>query len=67
MRKLLNTISLILVFAAMQAQEQPLQRPILDLDFAHFDRNHLVFPVTALRWNGFSKKWTLSFFLVNAT
>ena len=56
MRKLLNTISLILVFAAMQAQEQPLQRPILDLDFAHFDRNHLVFPGDSIAMERFFQK-----------
>lgn len=44
MKKLLTAIGLIFAFAGLQAQELPLLRPILDLEFAHFDRNHLIFP-----------------------
>ena len=44
MKKLLIIIGLVFAFTAIQAQELPLQRAVPDLDFAHFDRNHLVFP-----------------------
>lgn len=56
MRNLLNIIGLLFAFVAMQAQELPLQRPILDLDFANFDRNHLIFPGDSVAMERFFQK-----------
>lgn len=56
MKKLLTTIGLMLAFATLQAQDLPLLRPIQDLDFAHFDRNHLIFPGDSLAMERFFQK-----------
>lgn len=44
MKRLLITIGLFLACQWAAAQNLPLMRPIDDLPFAHFERNHLIFP-----------------------
>lgn len=56
MKKLLNFIGLILAFATLQAQEMPLLCSVPDLDFAHFERNHLIFPGNNATMERFFKK-----------
>lgn len=56
MKKLLNIIGLILAFATLQAQEMPLLCSVPDLDFAHFERNHLIFPGNNATMERFFKK-----------
>ena len=59
MKKLLIIIGLVFAFTAIQAQELPLQRAVPDLDFAHFDRNHLVFPGNNAMMERFFQKMEL--------
>lgn len=56
MKKLLIVIGLILAFAPLQAQELPLLRPVPDLNFTHFDRNHLIFPGDNIAMERFYQK-----------
>lgn len=56
MKKLLNIIGLILAFTTLQAQEMPLLCSVPDLDFAHFERNHLIFPGNNATMERFFKK-----------
>ncbi|MBQ6771493.1 MAG: hypothetical protein IJP44_11030 [Bacteroidales bacterium] len=44
MRKRLVFIGLVFLLGFAKAQSQPLLRPLPDCPFAHFERNHLIFP-----------------------
>lgn len=56
MRKLLTTIGLFLAFVTLQAQNAPLLCPLPDLSFAHFNRNHLIFPGDSTAMERFFQK-----------
>lgn len=56
MKKLLIYIGLLLVCQWVTAQSLPLMKPIDDLSFAHFERNHLVFPGDSAAMERFFQK-----------
>ena len=56
MKKLLLAIGLLLALCPSFAQKKPLLRPIEDLDFAHFERNGLIFPGDSLAMERFFDK-----------
>ena len=56
MKKLLTLIALLLTFATAFAQMETLLRPVDELDFAHLDRNRLLYPGDSLDMERFFSK-----------
>ncbi len=56
MKKLLIAIGLLLSLCGGFAQTEPLQKPIEDLAFAHFERNRLIYPGDSLAMERFFTK-----------
>ena len=56
MKKLLVAIGLLLSLCGGFAQTEPLQKPIEDLAFAHFERNRLIYPGDSLAMERFFTK-----------
>ena len=67
MRRLLIAIGLLLVCQWAAAQNLPLMKPIDDRSFAHFERNHLVFPGDSVAMERFFQKMDSVVFLGEAT
>ena len=63
MKKLLLAIGLLLGLCSGFAQTGPLLRPIEDLEFAHFERNKLIFPGDSLAMERFFSKMDSVIFL----
>ncbi len=63
MKKLLLAIGLLLGLCSGFAQIGPLMRPIEDLEFAHFERNKLIFPGDSLAMERFFAKMDSVIFL----
>ena len=63
MRRLLIAIGLLLVCQWAAAQNLPLMKPIDDRSFAHFERNHLVFPGDSVAMERFFQKMDSVVFL----
>lgn len=63
MKKLLLAIGLLLGLCPCFAQTGPLLRPIEDLEFAHFERNRLIFPGDSLAMERFFSKMDSVIFL----
>ena len=63
MRKRWFFIGLLFVSLLVKAQEQPLMRPIPDCSFAHFERNHLIFPGDSTAMERFFAKMDSVIFL----
>ena len=63
MKKLLVAIGLLLALCPCFAQTGPLLRPIEDLEFAHFERNRLIFPGDSLAMERFFSKMDSVIFL----
>lgn len=63
MKKLLLAIGLLLGLCSGFAQTGPLLRPIEDLEFAHFERNRLIFPGDSLAMERFFAKMDSVIFL----
>ena len=63
MKKLLITIGLLLVCRWAAAQNLPLLKPIDNRSFAHFERNHLVFPGDSVAMERFFQKMDSVVFL----
>jgi lysophospholipase L1-like esterase len=63
MKKLLVAIGLLLALCPCFAQTGPLLRPIEDLEFAHFERNRLIFPGDSLAMERFFTKMDSVIFL----
>ena len=63
MKKLLLAIGLLLGLCSGFAQTGPLMRPIEDLEFAHFERNRLIFPGDSLAMERFFAKMDSVIFL----
>ena len=63
MKKLLIAIGLLLALCPGFAQTGPLLRPIEDLEFAHFERNRLIFPGDSLAMERFFAKMDSVIFL----
>ena len=63
MKKLLVAIGLLLALCPCFAQTGPLLRPIEDLEFAHFERNRLIFPGDSLAMERFFAKMDSVIFL----
>ena len=63
MKKLLVVIGLLLALRPSFAQTGPLLRPIEDLEFAHFERNRLMFPGDSLAMERFFTKMDSVIFL----
>ena len=63
MKKLLVAIGLLLALCPVFAQTGPLLRPIEDLEFAHFERNRLIFPGDSLAMERFFTKMDSVIFL----
>lgn len=56
MKKLLLTIGLLIVCQWLAAQNPPLIKPIDDCSFAHFERNHLLYPGDSTAMERFFQK-----------
>ena len=56
MKRLLITIGLLIACQGLVAQNLPLMKPIDDLPFAHFERNHLVYPGDSMAMERFFQK-----------
>lgn len=56
MKKWLISIGLLLICRLLMAQSLPLLQPVPDYGFAHFERNHLVFPGDSLAMERFFQK-----------
>ena len=63
MRRLLIAIGMLLVCQWAAAQNLPLMKPIDDRSFAHFERNHLVFPGDNVAMERFFQKMDSVVFL----
>lgn len=63
MKKLLLFIGLLLVFGQAIAQTTPLLKPVEDLEFAHFDRNRIIYPGDSLAMERFFTKMDSVIFL----
>ena len=63
MRRLLIAIGMLLVCQWAAAQNLPLMKPIDDRSFAHFERNHLVFPGDSVAMERFFQKMDSVVFL----
>lgn len=56
MKKLLVFIGLLFVHLGIFGQNMPLMRPIPDHSFAHFERNHIIYPGDSLAMERFFQK-----------
>ncbi len=56
MKKLLMTIGLLLVCQWLAGQNMPLMKPVNDLQFARFERNHLIYPGDSMAMERFFSK-----------
>ncbi len=63
MKRLLITIPMLLACLWLTAQNKPLLKPIDDLSFAHFERNHLIFPGDSVTMERFFQKMDSVVFL----
>ena len=63
MKKLLIAIGLLLVCQWAAAQNLPLMKPIDDRSFAHFERNHLIYPGDSVAMERFFQKMDSVVFL----
>ena len=63
MKKLLIAIGLLFVCSCLTAQNLPLLRPIDDLPFAHFERNHLIYGGDSVAMERFLQKMDSVVFL----
>ena len=63
MKKLLIIIGLLLTFGHADAQAELVMKPIEDLEFAHFDRNRIIYPGDSLDMERFFEKLDSALYL----
>ena len=63
MKKLLISIVLLFAFGILTAQQMPLMKPVEEYDFAHFERNHILYPGDSAAMERFFSKMDSVIFL----